>query len=72
MISNVHGPVQRARRKELWDELNGRRRWWNGVWCVGSDWHVVKSPSERLGCSQFTSDMEEFLDWIDSHSLIDL
>lgn len=72
MISNVYGSMQQARRREFWDELNGWRVRWNGEWCVGGDWNAIKFPSEILGCSRFSPNMEDFSNWVDSHSLIDM
>lgn len=39
---------------------------------LGGDWNVIRFLSERLGETQYTIDIKEFSNWIDSHSLIDL
>lgn len=39
---------------------------------MGGDWNAIRFPSERSGCSHYTSDMEDFSNWVDHHSLIDL
>lgn len=45
---------------------------WNGAWCIGGDWNVIRYPSEKLGGSRITGDMRRFTDWINSHSLGDM
>lgn len=72
MIVNVYGSVVHSRRKDLWDELNASRGRWSGAWCLGGDWNVIRFPSKRVGCSHLTADMEDFTNWIDPHSLVDL
>lgn len=72
MISSVYGSPQTARRRDFWAELSLLRGRWSGAWCIGGDWNAVRYPSERLGSTQFTLDMQEFFDWIDFHLLVDL
>lgn len=72
MVSTVYGSMENLRSKDFWDELNATRDRWNGAWCLGGDWNVVRFLSERLGCTQFAADMIEFSEWIESLSLVDL
>uniref|UniRef100_A0A2N9GE45 Reverse transcriptase domain-containing protein n=1 Tax=Fagus sylvatica TaxID=28930 RepID=A0A2N9GE45_FAGSY len=41
-------------------------------WCVFGDFNVVRFPSERRGCTRVSSAMEEFSDFIDGQTLVDL
>jgi hypothetical protein len=36
------------------------------------DFNVVRFPSERLGCNNFSTAMLAFLDFIEEHNLVDL
>ena len=39
---------------------------WDIPWCLGSDFNVVRLPSERATGGRLTSAMTEFSDLIDS------
>jgi len=41
-------------------------------WCIGGDFNVVRFPSERSSGAGFSAAMEEFLDFIFMHNLVDL
>ena len=41
-------------------------------WCIGSEFNVVRFPSEGLGVDSFSFAMLEFSDFISIHILIDL
>ena len=44
---------------------------WDIPWCLGSDFNVVRFPSERATGGRLTSAMTEFSDFIDSCNCID-
>lgn len=72
LITLVYGPNSNSKRPDLWRELNSIRVSWNGACCVGSDWNIVRFPSEKLGSGHISAAMSLFSDWFNSHSLIDL
>lgn len=72
LLTSVYGPKNSKRRMEFRKELVMIRGRWNGAWCIGGDWNVIRFPSERLGGSKITNDMRCFSDWVNSHSLVDL
>lgn len=72
LLTAVYGPDDGQRRKELWKELNEVRGCWNGAWCIGGDWNIIRFPSERLEGCRWNEDMRAFSDWINHHSLMDL
>lgn len=72
LITSVYVPNDTRSRKDLWKELDAVRGRWDGAWCVGGDWNVVRYLSERMGTSRMTEEMRSFLDWINSQSLVDL
>ena len=59
-------------REEFWQKMDMIRGRWNGAWCIGGDWNIIRFLSEKLGGSKITSDMRRFSDWINSHSLVDV
>ena len=61
-----------ARGEEFWNELDLVRGRWNGAWCIGGDWNIIRFPGEKLGGCKFTADIRRFSEWINSHSLVDL
>jgi hypothetical protein len=67
-----YGPNVDNIRASSWVELLGVRQRWNVPWCAIGDFNVVRFPSERLGCTSFSSAMMEFSNWIDQHNLVDL
>lgn len=48
-VTSVYGPHSSQRPMDLWKELDAIKGRWNGTWCVGSNWNVVRFPSEKLG-----------------------
>jgi hypothetical protein len=56
----------------MWDELLGVHHWWEVPWCVGGDFNVVRSPSERLGAAGYSSSMIDFSDFISINGLVDI
>ncbi len=71
-FSGVYGPQIGRQRRELWDELSGVFSWWGSPWCVGSDFNVVRFPSEKLGADHFTPAMNDFFEFIFSFGLMDI
>lgn len=66
MATSVYGPSNNQRREDLYNELNDIRGRWNGAWCAGGDWNVIRFPSERLGENLITLDMKRFSDFTHS------
>ena len=56
----------------MWDELMGIQQLWEVPWCYIRDFNIVCFPSERLGGSRLTSAMENFSEFIEELSLIEL
>lgn len=72
LLTSLYGPNSSEKRKEFWNELDMIRRRWNGPWCIGGDWNIIRFPSEKLGGTRISADMRLFSDWINPHSLVDL
>lgn len=72
LVTDVYGPNDSSRRREFWQELDGTRGRWNGAWCVGGEWNVVRFPSEKLKDGRLSTEMRLFSDWLNAHSLVDL
>ena len=71
-FTGVYGPNSVRQRRLLWEELFGLSSGWNVPWCVGSDFNVVRFPSECAGSTVYTAAMCEFFDFISEKGLIDL
>ena len=56
----------------MWDELVGIQQLWEVPWCYIGDLNIVRFPSERLRGSRLTSAMENFFEFIEELSLLDL
>ena len=72
LLTSVYGPNNSQRRDDFSKEMDMIRGRWNGAWCIGGDWNIIKFRSEKLGGSQLRAEMRRFSDWINSHSLVDL
>ncbi|XP_075655074.1 uncharacterized protein LOC142625274 [Castanea sativa] len=70
--SGVYGPNDNNVRGQMWDELIGIQQLWEVSWCYIGDFNIVRFPSERLGGSRLTPAMENFSEFIEELSLIDL
>ena len=70
--SGVYGPNDNNLRGQMWDELIGIQQLWEVPWCYIGDFNIVRFPSERLGGLRLTSAMENFSEFIEELSLIDL
>uniref|UniRef100_A0A2N9HC19 Reverse transcriptase zinc-binding domain-containing protein n=1 Tax=Fagus sylvatica TaxID=28930 RepID=A0A2N9HC19_FAGSY len=72
VFSGVYGPNRAVERRLMWDELAGIDTMWAVPWCVGGDFNLVRYPTERVGSSDLSSSMRDFLDFIFSMGLFDL
>ena len=70
--SGVYGPNDNNLRGQMWDELTGIQQLWEVPWSYIGDFNIVRFPSERLGGSFLTPAMENFSEFIEELSLIDL
>ena len=70
-FTGIYGPNLNRKRQFMWEELAGLISWWNLPWCLGGDFNVIHFPSERLGAGRFTRCMNDFLDFISHHGLMD-
>ena len=70
--SRVYGPNDNNLMGQLWDELIGIQQLWEVPWSYIGDFNIVRFLSEQLGGSRLTLDMENFSDYIEELSLIDL
>ena len=70
--SGVYGPNLRGARGSFWDELTLIRTKWASPWSLFGDFNIIRYPTERLGCQNFSQGMLDFSDFIDSHHLVDL
>ena len=70
--SGVYGPNDNNLRGQIWDELIGIQQFWEVPWCYIGDFNIVRFPSERLGGSRLTPAIENFSEFIEELSLIDL
>ena len=58
-------------RKDFWVELLDLFGLTFPLWCVGGDFNVIRSSSEKLGGSSFTSSMRDFDGFIRDCELLD-
>ena len=56
----------------MWDELVGIQQLWEVPWCYIGDFNIVHFPSEWLGGSRLTSAIENFFEFIEELSLLNL
>ena len=43
----VYGPVLNCNRETFWEELGAVRGLWEGPWCVGGDFNMIRLPNEH-------------------------
>ena len=72
VITAIYGPNLNQRRQEFWIELDTVRDRWNGAWCIGGDFNVIRFPEDKLGGCCMSHVMRSFSDWINSHARLDL
>ncbi|KAL4361385.1 hypothetical protein GQ457_04G022460 [Hibiscus cannabinus] len=71
MVS-VYALVAREEQDALWVDLAVLLCSESLSLCVGSDFNMVRWPSERSGCSALSQGMRVFYEFIDSFELVDL
>ncbi|KAJ9688894.1 hypothetical protein PVL29_014511 [Vitis rotundifolia] len=69
-ISTVYGPNSPSLRKDFWVEFFDIFGLSSPLWCVGSDFNVIRSL-EKLGGSSLTSCMKDFDSFIRKCELLD-
>ena len=72
MFSRVYGPVLDSKRELFWEELGAVRGLWNGPWCVGGDFNVVRFLGEGGGAGRVTNSMRRFFEIIEDLGLRDI
>ena len=68
----IYGPNDNNLRGQIWDELMGIQQFWEVPWCYIKDFNIVRFLNEWLGGSRLTLAMENFSEFIEELSLIDL
>lgn len=51
LVTSVYGPMDRRLGRSFWNELDSIRSKWNGPWCLGGDWNVVRFSSLKINGS---------------------
>ena len=57
MFSGVYGPVVDSKREFFGEELGVVRGLWNGPWCVGGDFNMVRFLGECIGVGRVSNSM---------------
>ena len=70
--SRVYSPNDNNLRGQFSDELIGIQQLWKVPRCYIGDFNIVRFPSKGLGGSRLTPAMENFSEFIEKLSLIDL
>ena len=60
IFTGVYGPFPKEDRDCLWDELGAIRGLWEEPWCVGGDFNVILSQSERSRQGRLSGAMRSF------------
>ena len=60
MFFGVYGPVVYSKREFFWEELGAVRGLWNGPWCVGGDFNMVRFLGECRGVGRVSNFMRRF------------
>ena len=47
IFTRIYGPTKRELREELCEDLGAIRGCWEGHWCLGGDFNVLRFPGER-------------------------
>ena len=72
IFTGVYGPFTKEDRDCLWEELRAIRGLWEEPWCVGGDFNVILSQSERSRQGRLSGAMRSFVQTVDDLELIDL
>ncbi|XP_010252447.1 PREDICTED: uncharacterized protein LOC104594028 [Nelumbo nucifera] len=70
VLTNVYGPNDNRERKELWEELADIRGLWDGPWCVGGEFNVIRFKEETNNTNQrVTTSMRKFNRFVDAFEI---
>lgn len=72
VVVNVYGPLDVAKRQEVWDIFARLKTNFLGLWCMGGDFNEIRNISERIGCSRRDRGMRDFNSMIDQLELFDV
>ena len=72
VFTGVYSPFSREERKCLREEIGAIRGIWEEPWCLGGDFNIILSQSERSRQGRITSAMRRFAQIIDNLGLVDL
>lgn len=72
LFSGVYGSCSDGDRRLLWEDLLAVKDRWDGPWCIGGDFNVVRFPHERSSSRVYSQAMVEFNDFINTAELVDL
>ena len=72
VFTGVYDPFTRVERECLWEEVGVIRGIWEGPWCLGGDFNITLSQSERSRQGRITSAMRRFEEVVNELGLVDL
>ena len=72
VFTGVYGSFTREERECLWEEIGAIRGIWEEPWCLGGDFNIILSQSERSRQGRITSAMRRFAQVVDELGLVDL
>ncbi|XP_059598831.1 uncharacterized protein LOC132255113 [Vitis vinifera] len=72
VFTRVYGPFTKNERDCMWDEIGAIRGLWEEPWCVGGDFNVILSQSERNRQGRISAAMRRFAQVRDELGLVDL
>ncbi|RVX01036.1 hypothetical protein CK203_022884 [Vitis vinifera] len=56
VFTSVYGQFTRVERECLWEEIGAIRGIWEGPWCLGGDFNIILSQSERSNLVGWSSE----------------
>ena len=72
VFTGVYGPFTREEMECLWEEIGAIGGIWEEPWCLGGDFNIILSQSERSRQGRITSAMRRFAQVVDELGLVDL
>ncbi|RVW41162.1 putative ribonuclease H protein [Vitis vinifera] len=72
VFTSVYGQFTRVEMECLWEEIGAIRGIWEGPWCLGGDFNIILSQSERSKQGRITSTMRRFAQVVNKLGLVDL
>ena len=72
VFTGVYGSMTKGGREQLWKDLGAIRCLWEGPWCIGADFNVIRFPVERNKENKISRFMKGFSQIIDELELKDL